>query len=107
MRLNCFIISIISGVKNVSSNCNFEIVSSSKILPITLYMSSIPTFKNVKSNTIEKIFIGGSQSINIGYTPDVITDNIINEPIWNNIFELSPLYLLGQLQYLPFLFSYQ
>jgi hypothetical protein len=75
-------------INNVS-NCNFEIVSSSKILPITLYMSSIPTFKNVKSNTIEKIFIGYSQSLNVGYTHEVITDNIINEPIWNNIFEFG------------------
>lgn len=75
-------------INNVS-NCNFEIASSSKIIPPTLYMSNIPTFKNVKSNSIEKIFIGSSQSINIGYTPEVITDNIINEPIWNNIFEFG------------------
>lgn len=75
-------------INNVS-NCNFEIATFSKITPATLYMSSIPTFKNVKSNSIEKIFIGYSQSINIGYTPEVITDNIINEPIWNNIFEFG------------------
>lgn len=75
-------------INNVS-NCNFEINSSSNVTPATLYMSSIPTFKNVKSYTIEKIFIGSSQALNMSYTPEAITDNIINEPIWNNIFEFG------------------
>lgn len=75
-------------IKKVS-NCVFEVESSSKTMPATLYMSSIPVFKNVKSQTIEKIFIGPSQSIGIGYNPGVITANIIENPIWNNLFEFG------------------
>lgn len=71
------------------SNCSFEINSTSKIIPSTLYLSSIPTFKNVRSKTIEKIFIGASQSLNIGYPQEMITSNITENPIWEKLFEFG------------------
>lgn len=71
------------------SNCSFEINSTSKIIPSTLYLSSIPTFKNVSSKTIEKIFIGASQSLNHGYPQEMITKNITENPIWDKLFEFG------------------